>query len=80
MTKVTVTNWNVLKDQFTNLGKNYYTPMEIGNKLANEVKISANPVMAIDYEKRNVDSGICLFNLIEFKNSIYYYEYTGTAK
>ncbi len=80
---VKVTNWDEVEKQFGELSiKEYKTPLEIHRDLTTGAfdNLGIAKVVAVPYQRVNVDSGICTFEFKEWENGVLIFEYTGTAK
>lgn len=81
---VKVTNWADFKDQFGTdfTSDRYKSSLELLKELTNKAfdKDGIVKQIAIDYERNNIDSGICLFEFKEILNGVVMYDFTGTAK
>lgn len=77
-----VNNFNELVEQFGSVkNTKTFTAHQIVNSIKEQVIENNIPiVVCVDYEKKNVDSGICTFQLEKYENGILFYHYTGTAK
>ena len=81
---IKVTNWDDFKDQFGTdfTSDRYKSSLEILKELTTKAFNNEGIVkqIAIEYERNNIDSGICLFEFKEMLNGVVMYDFTGTAK
>lgn len=81
--QIVIVNWPVLKKQFglIDTASGALSARQISVEMRKQIEGKEPPPVAlIDYEHKNFDSGLCLFNLVSYFDGVAKYCYTGTAK